>query len=71
MVFIVAGGQGGLSSIFGENPGDRTETFIEGSNSWTLESRKLPSEQKLVWLSMLSMDNRVFTSGNLYFLYHV
>ena len=54
VVYIVTGGSGGISSAFNpeEKPGDRTETFVEGSSSWTLEIARLPS------------DNRVFASGN-------
>ena len=44
-----------------DNPGDRTETFVEGSNAWILKSAKLG--QHHVWMTMLSIDNRVFVSG--------
>ena len=60
-MYVVTGGNTGLSGVFDTNPGDRTETFVEGSNSWTLESAKL--EQRHVWMTMLSIDNRVFLSG--------
>ena len=64
VVYIVTGGSGGISSAFNpeEKPGDRTETFVEGSSSWTLEIARLPSER--VHLKVLSLDNRVFASGN-------
>merc|ERR1712228_322930 len=57
------GSSGGISSAFNpeEKPGDRTETFVEGSSSWTLEIARLPSER--VHLKVLSLDNRVFASG--------
>ena len=64
VVYIVTGGSGGISSAFNpeEKPGDRTETFVEGSSSWTLEIARLPSER--VYLKVLSLYNRVFASGN-------
>ena len=62
----MTGGSGGISSAFNpeEKPGDRTETFVEGSSSWTLVIARLPSE--LQHLKVLSVDNRVFASGTFY-----
>ena len=63
VVYVVTGGNGGISAYFNElkKPGDRTETYFEGSSSWTLEISRLPSERE--HLKVVSMDNRVFASG--------